>query len=88
MALNLFYEKLLYTINVRTTNKKIVSKNKRLKKWIIKRLLCSFRNKNELKVKKNHHNEKLLSYYKNYKIKLNSIIMLVKNNSYKDKFNL
>jgi len=48
MALNLFYEKLLYIINVRTTNKKIVFKNKRLKKWMVKGLLCSLRNKNEL----------------------------------------
>jgi len=46
MALNLFYNKLLYIINACSINKKTLSKNKRLKEWMTVGLLCSSRQKN------------------------------------------
>jgi len=81
-------EKLLYIVNVCTIDKKIVSKYKRNNEWMTASLLCSTGSKNELflKVKKYPLNKNLLSYYKKYRNKYNSIVKLAKNNCYKNKF--
>jgi len=89
MTLSIFYDKLLFIINECTFNKKIVSKDKRLKEWMTAGLLYSSRQKNELSLnsKNNPSNKNLLNNYKKYRNKFNTIVKLAKFNFYKNKFN-
>jgi len=71
------------------SEKKIVSKNKRIKEWMTAGLLCSTQKKNKLsmKIKRRPLNNALIKYYKSYRNKLNTFIREVKINVYKNKFN-
>lgn len=88
IAVKNFYDIILNTVNSCSHKKKILSKNKRLKKWMTSGLLCSTRKKNELSIKMKKHplNKSLIKYYKSYRNKLNSLIRLAKINFYKSKF--
>jgi len=75
-------------INNATTTKNVNSKNKILKDWMTKGLLCSARHKQylSLKCKKHPNNEKLEAYYKKYKNNFTKIVRLAKVNFYEKKF--
>lgn len=72
------YDKINCIIEQCTSVKKIVSKNKWIKGWMTASLLCSTRKKNELSMKMKKHplNNLLCKYYKSYRNKLNSLIII------------
>lgn len=83
-----FYDIIFNAINSCTNKKVFHSKNKRIKEWMTAGLLRSTRRKNELsiKVKKHPLNQSLVTYFKSYRNKLNSLIKIAKIHFYKNKF--
>jgi len=70
-----------------STTKNLNTKNKRLKEWMSKGLLCSVRHKQYLsmKCKKNPNNAKLVSHYKKYKNTFTKLLRLAKIKFYENK---
>jgi len=70
-----------------STTKNLNSKNKRLKEWMSKGLLCSVRHKQYLsmKCKKNPNNAKLILHYKKYKNTFTKLLRLAKIKFYENK---
>lgn len=75
-------------INESSITKNINSKNKKLKEWMTKGLLCSVRHKQyiAMKCKKNPNNINLESYYKKYKNTFTNLLRLAKIKFYENKF--
>lgn len=83
-----FQNTIMNAIKKSLTTKNINSKNKRLKEWMTKGLLCSVRRKQyiSMKCKKNPNNVSLASYYKKYKNTFTKLLKVAKIKFYEDKF--
>lgn len=83
-----FQKSIINAINESSSTKYVNFKNKTLKEWMTKGLLCSARRKQylSLKCKKNPNNVELNSYFKKYKNNFTKLIKLAKINYYTGKF--
>jgi len=83
-----FQNIIMKAINESSITKNINSKNKKLKEWMTKGLLCSVRHKQyiAMKCKKNPNNINLESYYKKYKNTFTNLLRLAKIKFYENKF--